>query len=237
MRAMILAAGRGERMRPLTNTMPKSMLTVNQKPLIAYHVERLVRSGIVELVINHARFGEQIEAYLGDGRAFGARIRYSPENGMPPLETAGGIINALPLLNYAPFMTVNADVWTDFPFGELIACPPANRLAHIVLVDNPPHHPEGDFSLADGLVENSGDQRLTFSGISVFAPEFFKYADQKDADGHVRGHLAPLIRRAIEDHAVTGGHYQGDWYDIGTPERLQALREMVIDKSTSRVDG
>ncbi|MCK5669400.1 MAG: nucleotidyltransferase family protein, partial [Gammaproteobacteria bacterium] len=150
MRAMILAAGRGERMRPLTDRTPKSMLQVNGKPLIQYHVENLVQSGILDIVINHAQFGDQIEGYLGNGKIWGARIAYSPED-ENPLDTAGGIVEALPLLGEEPFLTVNADIWTDFPFQQLLNLSEnlANHLAHIVLVDNPAHNAKGDFSLSD----------------------------------------------------------------------------------------
>ena len=225
MRAIILAAGHGERMKPLTSTTPKPLLTVNHKPLIAYNIERLAKAGVVDIVVNHSCFGEQIEAYLGDGGAFGVHICYSSEDGLATLETAGGIINALPLLGKAPFITVNADVWTDFPFAKLLDVAMTDRLAYIVLVDNPPHHPEGDFYLADGVVKNNGDTRLTFSGIGLFTTEFFKMAPPPDADGYIHARLAPLLRKAIAENRVTGQHYQGTWHDIGTPERLQALRE------------
>ncbi len=232
MRAMILAAGRGERMRPLTDKMPKSMLEVSGKPLIQYHVENLVQAGIVDIVINHALFGEQIEAHLNDGQSLGASISYSAE-GDHPLETAGGIVRALPLLGDKPFVTVNADIWTDFPFQDLLrecdglsddsanhkADHQANNLAHIILVDNPEHNPNGDFALSDGKVRNQGEPMLTFSGISVFKPEFFKDC----TSGSVP--LAPILRLAISKGQVTGSHYQGRWQDIGTPERLSALRQ------------
>jgi len=223
-RAMILAAGRGERMRPLTDRMPKSMLQVNGKPLIQYHVENLVQSGILDIVINHAQFGDQIEGYLGNGKIWGARIAYSPED-ENPLDTAGGIVEALPLLGEEPFLTVNADIWTDFPFQQLLnlsedlANNRANHLAHIVLVDNPAHNAKGDFSLSDDRVLNEGDSMLTFSGISVFKPEFFKDCVSGSTP------LAPMIRQAVSQGQVSGSHYQGLWRDIGTPERLQELRQ------------
>lgn len=229
MRAMILAAGRGERMRPLTDKMPKSMLQVNGKPLIQYHVEHLVQSGILDIVINHAQFGDQIEGYLGNGKIWGARIAYSPEY-ENPLDTAGGIVEALPLLGEEPFLTVNADIWTDFPFQQLLklsedlANHRANYLAHIVLVDNPAHNAKGDFSLSDDRVLNEGDSMLTFSGISVFKPEFFKDC----ASGSTP--LAPMIRQAVSQGRVSGSHYQGLWCDIGTPERLQELRQKYKNK-------
>jgi N-acetyl-alpha-D-muramate 1-phosphate uridylyltransferase len=220
-RAMILAAGRGERMRPLTNKIPKPMLEVNNKPLIQYHVENLVQAGIVDIVINHAVYGDQIETYLGDGKAFGAQIVYSAE-GDQPMETAGGIVKALSLLGEAPFLTVNADIWTAFPFQQLVNLSGeiTSHLAHIILVDNPAHNPEGDFSLSENRVLNEGDPMLTFSGISVFTPEFFKGC----ASGSKP--LAPMIRRAASRGQVSGSHYQGQWRDIGSPERLQELRQI-----------
>jgi MurNAc alpha-1-phosphate uridylyltransferase len=220
-RAMILAAGSGERMRPLTNKIPKPMLEVNNKPLIQYHVENLVQAGIVDIVINHAVYGDQIETYLGDGKAFGAQIVYSAE-GDQPMETAGGIVKALSLLGEAPFLTVNADIWTAFPFQQLVNLSGeiTSHLAHIILVDNPAHNPEGDFSLSENRVLNEGDPMLTFSGISVFTPEFFKGC----ASGSKP--LAPMIRQAASRGQVSGSHYQGQWRDIGSPERLQELRQI-----------
>ena len=229
MRAMILAAGRGERMRPLTDKMPKSMLEVSGKPLIQHHVEDLVQAGIVDIVINHALFGEQIETYLNDGKSLGASISYS-EEGDHPLETAGGIIKALPLLGDQPFVTVNADIWTDFPFQALLhECDSlsgvlANNLAHLVLVDNPVHNPNGDFALSDGKVLNQGEPMLTFSGISIFNPEFFKDCPSGSKP------LAPILRQASSQGRVTGSHYQGRWQDIGTPERLSDLRQSQENK-------
>ena len=220
MRAMILAAGLGERMRPLTDKMPKSMLQVNGKPLIQYHVENLVQSGILDIIINHAQFGDQIESFLGNGKIWGARIAYSPED-ESPLDTAGGIVEALPLLGEEPFLTVNADIWTDFPFQQLLNLSEdlLNDLAHIVLVDNPAHNAKGDFSLNKNRVLNEGDFMLTFSGISVFKPEFFKGCTSGSTP------LTPMIRQAVSQGRVSGSHYQGQWRDIGTPERLQELRQ------------
>ncbi|MEE8233847.1 MAG: nucleotidyltransferase family protein [Gammaproteobacteria bacterium] len=230
MRAMILAAGHGERMQPLTDKIPKSMLDVNDKPLIQYHVENLVQSGIVDIVINHAVFGDQIEDYLGDGKHWDARIVYSPEDD-EPLDTAGGIVKALPLLGDESFLTVNADVWTDFPFQQLSGLcrnrsdeERSNRLAHIILVDNPAHNLEGDFSLSGDRVLNEGEPMLTFSGISIFTPEFFEDCSPGSAP------LVPMIRHAAAQRRVTGSHYRGEWRDIGTPERLQALRQSFEHK-------
>lgn len=221
---MILAAGRGERMRPLTDTTPKPMLRINDKPLIQYHVENLVQAGVFDIVINHAFFGEQIEAYLGDGKTLGARIVYSAE-GIQPLGTAGGIIKALPLLGNKPFITVNADIWTDFPFQALLnrADSPLNLqlnyLTHIILVNNPEHNSNGDFALSAGNVLNQGALMRTFSGISIFTAAFFKNSATS------RGSLTPMLRQAIAQGQVTGNYYQGNWQDIGTPERLYDLQQ------------
>ena len=219
MRAMILAAGRGERMRPLTDSIPKPLLEVNGKPLIQYHVENLVRSGMTSIVINHARLGAQIERYLGDGSRFGADITYSPEGDLP-LETGGGIFNALPLLGTDPFVVVNADIWTDFPFHTLP--PQPTHLAHLVLVPNPPYNPGGDFSLAGTQAGVIGTPLYTFSGIAVYRPELFT--------GCKRGafSLAPLLRIATARQQVTGELYDGDWMDIGTAERLDELRRKRV---------
>ena len=215
MKAMILAAGRGERMRPLTDHTPKPLLPVAGKPLIVHTIDQLVSAGFSEIVINHARFGQQIEDKLGNGKALGASIAYSPE-GDEPLETAGGIINALPLLGNEPFLVVNGDIATDFPFVNL-----GNinvDLAHIVLIDNPPHNPQGDFAL-DNLdsVSEIGKNRLTFSGIGLYHPDLFK------AIPPGKSKLAPLLRKAMATKQVTGQYYTGFWMDIGTPERLHEL--------------
>jgi MurNAc alpha-1-phosphate uridylyltransferase len=215
---MVLAAGRGERMRPLTDATPKPLLRVAGKPLIVHLLERLIGEGFVDLVINHAHLGGRIEGALGDGSALGARIRYSPE---PPgaLETGGGIANALPLLGPAPFLVVNGDIWTDYPFGRLLREPAG--LAHLVLVDNPCHHPDGDFALRAGLIGEADGPRLTFAGIGVYRPALF--------DGCPRGRfgLAPLLRRAAAQGRVSGERYGGEWMDVGTPERLRALDERL----------
>ena len=218
MRAIILAAGRGERMRPLTETIPKPLLDVNGRPLIQYHVENLVRAGINEIVINHGIFGDQIEKHLGDGKHFHAHIYYSAE-GTAPLETGGGIYRALPLLGDAPFLAINADIWTDFPYQSLPDNPAG--LAHLVLVENPEHNPSGDFAINDANLANTGSSLYTFSGIGVYRKELFH--------GQVDGvfPLTPLLRRAIEKHQVSGEIYTGIWLDIGTPERLNHLRQQV----------
>lgn len=213
MKAMILAAGRGERMRPLTDHTPKPLLVAGGKPLIRHHIERLAAAGIRELVINHAHLGAQIEAALGDGSGFVVEIRYSPEE--QALETGGGIFRALPLLGPEPFLVVNGDVWTDVDLAGLAIG--AGDLAHLVLVDNPSHNPKGDFVLIDDRVQSEGAPRLTFSGIGLYRPELF--------DGQTPGAfpLAPLLRQAMAAGRVGGQRHDGHWFDIGTPERLAAL--------------
>jgi len=218
MRAMILAAGRGERMQPLTNAMPKAMIRIGAKPLIQHHVERLVAAGFTEIVVNLAQFGDQVRDCLGDGRKFNAGILYSDE-GETPLETGGGIYRALPLLAGAPFLVVNVDVWTDYPLMRLATNP--SGLAHLVLVANPPHRPEGDFALDGGAVKNDGAARYTYSGIGVFRAELF--------DGCRAGAfaLAPLLRQAADRGKVSGEVHEGLWMDIGTPARLESLLQTL----------
>jgi len=216
MKVMLLAAGRGERMRPLTDATPKSLLPAGGKPVVARLLERLAGAGFRELVLNHAQLGWMIEAALGDGERFGVRIRYSHEP--EALETAGGIANAMPLLGEAPFLAVNGDLYTDFPFERLRAALDGDALAHLVLVDNPPHHPGGDFALADGRVANAGAPLLTFSGIGVYRPALFAAIPRG-----TRAQLAPLLREAAARGRVTGERFGGRWLDIGTPERLAAL--------------
>ncbi len=207
-------------MRPLTDDTPKPLLRIGGQTLIEHHIHALVQAGFTELVINHAHLGEQIVAALGDGNAYGVEIRYSPET-PPALETGGGIFNALPLLGDGPFVVLNADIWTDFPLGELPE--QIDGLAHLVLVDNPEHHPQGDFSLSAGQVSQRGPAMLTFSGIGVYSPELF--------NGCAAGAfpLAPVLRQAMDDGRVSGEHYQGSWFDIGTPERLEAVNRVVIN--------
>lgn len=212
---MILAAGRGERMRPLTDRMPKPLLPVADKPLIEHTINQLVSAGFTDIVINHARFGQQIEDKLGNGKDFGAVIAYSAE-GDEPLETAGGIINALPLLGKSVFLVVNGDIATDFPFAGLKNMT-VDR-AHLVLVDNPAHHKDGDFGLdRTGRITENDELRLTFSGIGLYHPDLFS----NTLPG--KSKLAPLLREAIKENKVTGQYYSGFWMDIGTPERLQEL--------------
>jgi len=220
MKAMILAAGKGERMRPLTLHTPKPLLPVAGQPLIEYHLRALAATGVTEVVINHAWLGQQIEDHLGDGSRFGLSIRYSPEG--EPLETGGGIFKALPLLADAPFLLVNGDVWTDYDFTQLHAAP-LQGLAHLVLVDNPGHHGRGDFRLEHGRVVDGDDApgTLTFSGLSVLHPALFEGCEP----GAFK--LAPLLRRAMAAGKVTGEHYRGHWVDVGTVERLAEAERLI----------
>ena len=222
MKAMILAAGKGERMRPLTLHTPKPLLPVAGKSLIEYHLDALAAAGVQEVVINHAWLGEQIEAHLGQGERFGLRIRYSAEG--EPLETGGGIFNALSLLGDAPFILVNGDVWSDFDYGRLLKSP--EGLAHLVLVDNPAHHADGDFALLNDHVSDSGGQsdRLTFSGLSVLHPALFEGCEA----GAFK--LAPLLRRAMAAGRVTGEHHHGQWVDVGTVERLAQVEQLIAER-------
>ena len=227
--ALIFAAGLGERMRPLTADTPKPLLAVNGKPLIVWHLEKLAAAEVHYVVINTSHLAEQFPAALGDGSRWGLRIRYAYE-GPTPLETGGGMLNALPLLGVEPFLAVNGDIWTDADFAALPAEP--EGLAHLLLVDNPPQHPDGDFSLdAQGRVHDGGDARLTFSGVGVYRPELL--ADWRAVMGDTEGSarkpprfgLTPLLRAAIKQSKIGGSHYQGDWADIGTPQRLAQLDE------------
>ena len=231
MKAMLLAAGRGERMRPLTDHTPKPLLEVAGKPLIVWHIENLVRAGITELVINHAHLGAQIEQALGDGSRFGAHIQYSSEG--QALETAGGIAFALHLLGDQPFAVINSDIFCDYNFSQLPSR--ANRLqadgdsAHLVLANNPPQHPKGDFGLADGRVTETvtsvlspQPSILTFSGIGIYQPALFK-----DIPRGSIAPLAPLLRAQIALGKVSGEHHQGWWVDVGTPQRLAELDSQI----------
>lgn len=232
-KAMILAAGRGQRMRPLTDHTPKPLLPVNGQPLIAWHLHRLAQAGITEVVINHAWLGQQIVDTLGAGHAFGVKIAYSGE--APALETAGGIAHALPLLGTAPFLVINGDIWCDWPLArahDLAAdLAQGHAMAHLVLVDNPTHHPKGDFSLAsDGRVhDRDPDQddpaeikRLTFAGIGLYHPALFAALNPNQP-----APLAPVLRQAMRGGQVQGEHHTGDWLDVGTPERLSQLAGLL----------
>lgn len=226
MKAMILAAGKGERMRPLTLTTPKPLIPLAGVPLIEYHLRALAAAGFTEVVINHAWLGQQLQDRLGDGAQWGLKIAWSPEG--EPLETGGGIFRALPLLGDEPFVLVNGDIWTDYAFGALRR--PLAGLAHLVLVNNPAHHPEGDFCLVDGQLQGSepGLPLLTYSGIAVLHPDLFA----KQSPGAFR--LAPLLHEAIMQNQATAEHFLGHWIDVGTHERLAAaerlLHEMRIER-------
>jgi MurNAc alpha-1-phosphate uridylyltransferase len=212
--AMILAAGRGERMRPLTDTTPKPLLCIQGRPLIARHVERLVQSGIELIVINLAWLGWMIREYLGDGSRYGVSIRYSEESPRA-LETAGGIFRALPALGPGPFLVVNGDVFTDYPFERLML--DAERDAHLVLVPNPPQHPNGDFGIENGFALPSAGAQYTFAGIAAYRPEFFSGC----TDGVFP--LRPLLVRSMAARRCSAELFTGAWEDVGTPERLEAL--------------
>lgn len=221
MKAMILAAGFGTRMRPLTDHTPKPMLKVAGKPLIEHQINRLVKAGITEIVINHAYLGEQIEAYLKDGSKFGCSIQYSAEK--TPLETGGGIFKALPLLSSEPFLLVNGDVWCDFDYA-LLNDFKLNGLAHLLMVPNPEFNPDGDFALSDGQLSQVGDNKFTFSGVSILHPNLFK-----DCQAGVFK-LAPLLKTAMDNKCVSGQLYEGPWIDVGTPQRLQDVDELLMEQ-------
>jgi MurNAc alpha-1-phosphate uridylyltransferase len=224
MKAMILAAGRGERLRPLTDHTPKPLMMAGAEPLIGWHLRRLKLAGITRLVINHAWLGDKLEQALGDGHAYGASIDWSREG--VALETAGGIARALPLLGDEPFVVVNGDVLTDLDFSLLKQqaqkLDGVAHLAHLLLVDNPPHHPQGDFTLqANGQVSIDPalpGKRLTFAGIAAYHPVMFAALAQK---GEGKAPLLPLLLPAMEQNVVSGEHFEGLWLDVGTPERLQ----------------
>jgi len=217
---MILAAGRGNRMRPLTDLTPKPLLSVGGKPLLFRHLEKLAHAGFGMVTINHAHLGGQIEAAVGDGSRWSLEVRYSAE--AEALETAGGIRNALPLIARRAFAVVNGDVYCDYDYAGLAAAvdrlADVHTLAHLVLVDNPPHHPDGDFCLEDGLVRTSGRQLLTFSGLGAYRAELFEPLARGEKHA-----LAPLLRNQLPEGKVTGEHYRGLWTDVGTPGRLAEL--------------
>lgn len=215
MKAMILAAGRGERMRPLTDTVPKPLLQVAGKPLMQYHVEALAGAGITEIVINLAWLGGLIREALGDGSRFGVRIAYSDE-GETPLETGGGIFEALPLLGPEPFVVVSGDIWTECPLSHVARSLGSDDVAHFVMVPNPQFHARGDFALADGRLVVDGE-RVTYANIGVFRPEFFAGCNRG------RFPLAPLMRQWIGRGRVSGELYEGRWRNVGTPVQLAEL--------------
>jgi N-acetyl-alpha-D-muramate 1-phosphate uridylyltransferase len=214
MRAMLLAAGRGERMRPITDSLPKPLVRVRGRPLIAWHLAALSRAGVREVVINVSWLGEQLRDALGEGREYGVTITWSDE-GPVPLETGGGIFRVVPLLGPEPFLVVNADIWTDIDFGRLILEPDAH--AHLVLIPNPPHHPRGDFGLEGDVVVERDSGRFTYTGVGLYRPQFFH--------GCTAGcfPLLPLLNRAIAARRVRGEVHRGEWCDVGTPERLAGL--------------
>ncbi len=222
MKALILAAGKGERMRPLTDHTPKPLLRAGSASLIEHCIHALARAGFHDLVINHAAHGALVETALGDGSRYNVRIRYAAE-GAEPLETGGGIFNALPLLGEEPFAVVNADIWSDYPLERLPRAP--DGLAHLVLVDNPLHHPQGDFALQEGRVRAEGEGKLTYSGIGVYRPKLFEGCQPGKFP------LAPLLRKAMVAGQVTGEYYSGAWFDIGTPERLAALDDYLKSRA------
>jgi len=219
MKAMILAAGLGNRMRPLTLHTPKPLLEVGGKPLIVWHIEKLQKIGITEIVVNTAWLGEKLAAALGDGSQFGVKILWSHEG--EGLETAGGIINALPLLGDQPFVLVNGDVWTTMDFAPLLNVQLKDDLAHLILVENPEQHPQGDFTLANQKAytfeQNMQGENLTFSGVSVIHPKMFENLENGKRP------LAPLLKEAMQKEQVSASKLQGAWVDVGTPERLAAL--------------
>jgi len=215
MKAMILAAGRGERLRPLTDTTPKPLLKVAGKYLIEYHLTRLAQAGFQEVIVNVAWLGQQIIDAIGDGKKYQLQIIYSNEHDQV-LETGGGIHHALPLLGEQPFLVVNADIWTNYPFQQLHDFSLKDKV-HLVLVDNPEHHKQGDFALADGRLIEAGKSLLTYSGIGIYSADFFTGAKPG------RFPLAPMLRKAIAENKASGERFEGDWQDIGTPQRLNDL--------------
>lgn len=217
MKAMILAAGLGERMRPLTDTLPKPLLEVHDKPLIVWHIEKLAKAGFKDIIINIAHLGYKIPETLGNGSAWGVNIIYSDEQKSGALESAGGIIKALPLLGNEPFLVVNGDIFCDYEFDLNFNL--GNNLAHLILVPNPAHNPDGDFGLKNACVLNQDDNKYTFSGIGYYNPKLFKnLVVEKSA-------LAPLLRAEIKNRNISGELFSGIWHDIGTPQRLKEINE------------
>lgn len=237
MRALIFAAGRGERMRPLTQATPKPLLAAGGQPLIAWHLDRLAAIGVDHVVVNTSHLGAQFPSTLGDGRRWGLTLEFVHE-GEEPLETGGGMLNALSRLGDAPFIALNGDIWTDFDLGRLPPSP--EGLAHLVLVDNPEHNPRGDFALGnDGQLRAEGEPRLTFSGIGVYRPGLLD--GWREVIGDTLGtraqpprfKLAPLLRAAIRADAISAEHYRGRWTDVGTPQRLAELDATLQAKGGS----
>ena len=220
MKAMILAAGRGERLRPLTDAIPKALVEAGGKPLIAWHLERLAASGWREAVVNVSHLAEQVIERIGDGASFGLRIAYSRE--VQPLETAGGIAYALELLGEEPFLLVNADIYCEFAFARLRGFALGERLAHLVLVPNPAHRAAGDFSLEGGVVGNGAAPRYTYAGVAVVSPAMVAAVKRGD-----KAPLGPLLHKAADAHRLSGELYRGLWQDVGTAERLAELRSTL----------
>ncbi len=217
MKAMILAAGRGERMRPLTDILPKPLLEVHEKPLIVWHLEKLSEAGFEDIIINIAHLGYEISETLGDGSAWGVNIIYSDEQKSGALESAGGIVKALPLLGDEPFLVINGDVFCDYDFDANFEL--GSNLAHLILVPNPQHNKNGDFGLKNACVLNQDDIQYTFSGIGYYNPKLFKGLEIKKMA------LAPLLRAEIENKNISGELFSGVWHDIGTPQRLKEINE------------
>jgi len=218
MKCMLLAAGRGERLRPITDKIPKPLVKIAGKPLIDYHLNNLKTAGFKDIVINLSHLGELIEDYLGDGSKYDLNIEYSHE-GDEPLETAGGIIHALPKLGNKPFLVMNADIWCDhtLSFADLSG----DKLAHLVLVNNPAHNPKGDFVYEYGKVYNTGKDYLTFSGIGIYNPKFFEHLPTG------RLALAPILREAIDKESVSAEYFTGNWFDSGTQARLDEIESFI----------
>jgi len=220
MKSMILAAGRGERMRPLTDTIPKPLLEVNGKPLIIWHIEKLAKSGFKEIIINVAHFGYKIIEALGDGSKWGVKVIYSDEQNEGALESAGGIVKALALLGSEPFLVVNADIWTDFNFNASFNL--GDDLAHLVLVKNPEHNLGGDFGLVSNRVLSDADEKYTFSGIGYYKPQIFKHLN------YGKSALAPVLRDLMRQNVVSGELLSGSWIDVGTPKRLEEINKNIF---------
>jgi len=226
MKAMILAAGRGERMRSLTDQIPKPLLEVAGKPLIAWHLEKLAKANFEEVIINHAYLGGMIEAYVGDGSRWNLKIAYSREGS--PLETAGGIKKALPLIGDQPFLVINADIYTDFNFATIKNRNLNDCKGHLVMVKNPKQHPDGDFFLQNNQIELEGKERLTFSGIAIYQPKIFE-----DINIEPVAKLAPILKKLIGAKCISGEAYQGLWFDVGTPERLNEVNLFLKEELKS----
>ena len=223
MKTMLLAAGRGERLRPLTDRTPKALVPVGGKPLIAWHLERLAASGCREAVINVSHLAQQIVDYVGDGQRFGLRVAYSSE--VEPLETAGGIAQALPLLGEAPFLLVNADIYCEVDFKALLGFKLATMMAHLVLVPNPGHRPKGDFSLRERTVGREHTPRYTYSGVAVMSPQLVRTVRRGE-----KAALAPLLFSAADERRISGELFGGLWQDVGTVARLAELESQLASR-------